>query len=154
MLSKLNITSSRKIGQPNYGSRGAIVGIELEIGPEVLDDPRQLHDKIARLFRLARSSVDHELLARDQVDPDRDHAYGTPLDPIRSATHRQIRALRAIANRREIDLRAELQKRSGVTRPEDLSVDKASELISALSANNCHFAVGNEMAEGSPKPAD
>src|SRR4051795_612648 len=135
MLSKLNITSSRKIGQPNFGSRGAIVEIELEIGSELLDNPRQLHDKIARLFRLARGSVDRELLAKVRTDSDRYCGSETPLNRFRSATNRQIRALRAIASRRELDLQAELQNRSGVARPEDLSLEEASELIAALGAN-------------------
>ena len=90
---KLSIASSRKVGEPNYGSRGATVGLEMEVDSSLVDNPRQLHERVRTLFRLAKQSVDVELrsppLACKQLDDS---------EPIcRSATDRQIRAIQAIA---------------------------------------------------------
>jgi hypothetical protein len=125
---KLSIASSRKIGEPNYGSRGATVGLEMEVDSSLVDNPRQLHERIRRLFRLAKQSVDLELgsplLARKQLDD--------PESIIRPATDRQIRAIQAIAGRRSLDLTEVLRGRFGIERPEDLSLNEASQLIDAI----------------------
>jgi hypothetical protein len=116
---KLNVAISRKIGQPNYGSRGATVGLELDIDAELIEKPRQLHAQISRLFRLARASVDREL--------DIDEFARLPRD--RRATPAQLRALRAIARKRQVDLTAELNRRFDVSSPSDLTIEQASRLI-------------------------
>ena len=125
---KLSIASSRKVGELNYGSRGATVGLEMEVDSSLVDNPRQLHERIRRLFRLAKQSVDLELgsppLARQQL--------GEPESVIRPATNRQIRAIQAIAGRRSLDLTEELRERFGIERPEDLSLNEASQLIDAI----------------------
>ena len=125
---KLSIASSRKVGEPNYGSRGATVGLEMEVDSSLVDNPRQLHERIRRLFRLAKQSVDVELrsppLACKQLDDS---------EPIcRSATDRQIRAIQAIARRRNLNLTEELRGRFGIERLVDLSLDEASQLIDAI----------------------
>ncbi len=58
---KLNAGVSRKVGEPNYGSRGASVNVELELESTVVNDTDALHEKIRRLFALAKKSVDEEL---------------------------------------------------------------------------------------------
>jgi hypothetical protein len=125
---KLNIASSRKVGEPNYGSRGATVGLEMEVDSSLVDHPRQLHERIRRLFRLAKQSVNLELgsppPARQQLDE--------PEPIIRPATGRQIRAIQAIAGRRNLDLTEELRGRFGIERPEDLSLVEASQLIDVI----------------------
>ncbi len=130
---RLNIASSRKIGEPNYGSRGATVGLEMEVDSSLVDNPRQLHERIRRLFRLAKQSVDQELGSPPQARK----LLDDPESIIRPATGRQIRAIQAIAGRRNLDLTEELQGRFGIERPEDLSLNEASQLIDAikLSAN-------------------
>ena len=125
---KLSIASSRKIGEPNYGSRGATVGLEMEVDSSLVDNPRQLHERIRRLFRLAKQSVDLELgsLSQPRKQPDEREPI------IRPATDRQIRAIQAIAGRRNLDLTEELRGRFGIERPEDLSLNEASQLIDAI----------------------
>ena len=89
---KLNIAMSRKIGEPNYGSRGATVGLEMEVDSSLVDQPRQLHERIARLFRLAKQSVDREL---GTSDPGRRRANRSTSDARpdpRSARNRQSSA--------------------------------------------------------------
>ena len=43
---------------------GATVGMEMEVDSSLVDQPRELHQRINRLFRLAKASVDRELAAR------------------------------------------------------------------------------------------
>jgi hypothetical protein len=58
---KLNIGLSRKVGEPNYGSRGASIHLEVELENGVLNDPALMRDRVQDLYALARQSVDDEL---------------------------------------------------------------------------------------------
>ena len=58
---KLNAGFSRKVGEANYGSRGASVNLELELESSMIADPDKMHEKIRALFGLARRAVDEEL---------------------------------------------------------------------------------------------
>ena len=58
---KLNAGFSRKVGEPDYGSRGAGVNVELELESNLIGDPDALLARIKTLFDLARRSVDEEL---------------------------------------------------------------------------------------------
>ena len=60
---KLNVGLSRKVGQANYGSRGASVNVELELDSTLVQRPDELHGRIRQLFVLARDAVDEELQA-------------------------------------------------------------------------------------------
>jgi hypothetical protein len=134
MTLKLSIASSRKIGEPHYGSRGAVVGLEMEVDTTLVDCPRQLRLKIAKLFRLAKQAVDRELEGRGCAGGQQVEQAGNAPVSDRPATSRQLRALHAIADRRQIDLQAEVQARLGIARPEELSLEEASELIATLGA--------------------
>jgi hypothetical protein len=127
---KLNIATSRKIGVPNYGSRGATVGLEIEVDSNLVEHPQQLHERIARLFRLARESVDRELNGQAA---NQNGSAGQPAD--RPATTAQIRALHAIASRQNLDLVEELRKRFGLYRADGLTLEQASQLIDAIKHN-------------------
>lgn len=61
MSVKLNIGLSRKVGESNYGSRGASINLEVELDNGVLNDPGQLRERVHDLYALARESVDEEL---------------------------------------------------------------------------------------------
>lgn len=136
---KLNVGLSRKIGEANYGSRGASVHLELEVESALAGDPSTLHDRIRSMFRLARASVDQELAGNDATNGHGTAAPGHQSNGNsqrrsngRHATASQVRAIHAIANRERLDLTAELQQRFGVSQPEDLSIGQASELIDAI----------------------
>ena len=58
---KLNVGLSKKVGAPNYGSRGASVNLELEVEAGLVNQPDKLQERVRQLFRLARTSVDEEL---------------------------------------------------------------------------------------------
>ena len=132
---KLHVAITRKIGTPNYGSRSATVGLETEVDSSLIDQPDELQERIAALFQLAAESVNRELGVQpaEEFAPaatngkDREHET-----PVRPATANQIRALHAIANRRQLDLTAELRHRFGVYRADDLTIDEASRLIDSL----------------------
>ena len=131
---KLNVGLSRKIGEANFGSRGASVHLELELDGGLVHDPDRLSDRIRHLFQLARASVDEELSRNGQQDPRSDSRPESPrrAGNGRPATQSQVRALRAIAARQKIDLAAELRRRFDVERPQDLDLSQASELIDAI----------------------
>jgi hypothetical protein len=98
-----------------------------------------------------KRSVDGELTRGNRIERRQKPREVESAEPVRLATARQIRALHAIARRREIDLNLELQNRGGIARLEELSVDEASELITALGARKSHFASRDEMAQVPPE---
>ena len=77
MSVKLNIGLSRKVGEANYGSRGASINLEVELDNGVLSDPGQLRDRVHDLYVLARESVDEELQRPADASPGEfSHANG------------------------------------------------------------------------------
>jgi hypothetical protein len=132
MPMKINIGMSRKVGEPNYGSRGASVGLEVELDANIVNQPRHLHRHIARLFRLAKQSIDAEL--KDGGSQQCGCFRHRPADKSmnRTATPAQLRAITALAKRQGIDLR-QLQERFNVVTPASLSVRQASDLIREMS---------------------
>ncbi len=140
---KLNCGVSRKVGEPNYGSRGASVSVELELESTAAQDNKLLHDKIRRLFALAKSSVDEEFgLAPAKVAaPAPSQAPNAPTpnhtgpvsngNTTKPATDGQLRAIWAICNQLGIDQDVESQRT--FQRPvSQLTVPEASKLIDHL----------------------
>lgn len=133
----LNIHLSRKVGEANYGSRGATVGLELEVEASLVDEPQELHARIEHLFALAREAVTRELA--EPTRPATPQGGGTPValdrpPDTRPVTGNQLRAIQAIAARQQLDLGAELESRFGVDQAERLTLHQASQLIDALVA--------------------
>jgi hypothetical protein len=58
---KINIGFNRKVGEANFGSRGASVNLEIEVESGVVREPDKLQAKINYLFDLAKASVDAQL---------------------------------------------------------------------------------------------
>src|SRR5271166_3460396 len=58
---KLNIGLTKKVGDSNFGSRGATVNVEVEVESALANDPAKLQERIRQVFNLVRSSVDEEL---------------------------------------------------------------------------------------------
>ena len=133
---KLNVGLSRKVGEANYGSRGASVNLELELDTSLVSEPHRLQDKIRELFRLAKASVDEELNGGPDGHRDTEQANeaASRRPNGRPATQSQVRAIRAIAGGQRLDLAAELRERFNLERPEDLSLTEASQLIDELKA--------------------
>ena len=74
---KLNAGFSKKVGEPNFGSRGASVNVDLEVESALIDQPEALQERIRRLFVLARKAVEDELNG---------NGNGKPAQP-KAATH-------------------------------------------------------------------
>ena len=134
---KLNVGLSRKIGEPNYGSRGASVNIEAEVDSTTVRDPAVLKNRIRRLFQLAKESINEELhrdsdtSASTTSNPNRNR-NGSKTQSRRPATNSQVRALKAICERSRTNLVALIRDRFSYNRAEDLSLSEASKLIDEL----------------------
>src|SRR5687767_5296379 len=58
---KVNVGLNRKIGEANYGSRGASVNVELELDSSLIGEPAKFQERIRQVYNLARSSLNEEL---------------------------------------------------------------------------------------------
>ena len=151
---KLNAGLSRKIGQPDYGSRGAMVNVEIELPADVLKDPDRLRKQVRGCFETLRAAVDEELgVAPVTNGRDPQEERWRPTGDVRRngdgngyppngntngyaadgrgglpCTEKQVRALHAFSRRAGVQLAAEL-RRLGVTTAEELSRRQASEAI-------------------------
>jgi len=145
---KLNVGLSRKIGQPRFGSRGASLNLELELDSAAIDAPDRLRERIRDVYGLLRVAIDEQLHSEEQYENDVPTSWGRPArcdrqngealhradSTVRYATPGQVRALRAIARRKRIDLRQLVRERFDTEQIDDLSVRDASVLIDHLDA--------------------
>ena len=147
-MMKINVGLSRKVGEPNYGSRGASVHLELEMDSALVGDSDRLRERIRQLFGIVRASLVEELNAAHDLSPQpRGNARpaaspngngnghsATPLPArdARQATQAQVKAIERIAKRRQVELGPFLQDRFQRARPDDLSLREASQAIDEL----------------------
>ena len=159
---RLNVGVSRKVGLPDYCSVGASCHVEIELSQELLDhDLQSFQDRVRTAYVAAHQAVHDELTRLQQppvtpleplsnvVAPARitngrltapsEPPHGrTTRPPSRTprsyATIRQIGALRAIARQTGADLAGFIHEEFGVERPEQLTVQQASQLIDDLKA--------------------
>jgi hypothetical protein len=137
---KLNVGLSRKVGERNYGSRGASVDIEVELGSALVKNTGKLQERIRQLFALVRVSLSEELDGAGQhqagasVNGTAAHASKNQPGPAaeRPATQAQVKALASIAQRQNLSLNELLQDRFHADKLEDLSLRHASQLIDEL----------------------
>lgn len=148
---RLNVGASQKVSDNHYGSKGASVTLEVELGGAILHEPDKLQTRIRKLFALVRQAVQEEL--------HRNGAPATPTPPapppvpaspppaangngkpnaggVRPATPAQCKALYALARQQGLTLADWLQERTQVRRPDDLTVRQASTLIDVLRATS------------------
>ena len=131
---KLNAGLSRKVGEPDYGSRGASVHLELELEGSLINDSDALLDRIRRLFQLARQAVEEELnVAKPPAASRSNGKNGT--GRARAATASQLRAIRSIADRMGLDADQVTQDTVGVALTA-LTLRQASQVIDELKAGN------------------
>jgi hypothetical protein len=140
---KINAGFSRKFGEANYGSRGASVNVELELESNLIGDPNALSARIRGLFDIARQTVDQELggAASNGQTPTNgntsngnNHAPAQNDQPVRYATASQVRAIRSICQRQQLNHDRLANERFRVNAVEDLTLQQASALIDELKA--------------------
>jgi hypothetical protein len=159
MSMKLFVGVSRKVGLPDYGSVDASCGLELEVESGLLERDLEafharvrdayvaahqaVHDELARLHAPlegqaegpARASAGRSTSNGHGKDGPGDHSSQYQAAPPRGrkpATASQVRAIRAIARRRDAELGGLLRREFDAGRPEDLSLRQASRLIDLL----------------------
>ena len=136
---KINIGHSRKIGEPNYGSRGASVHFEVEVDHGLAEQPQALRQKIRELFAQAQAAVRAELHGPETNGTQRPATNGHQLPatnghqrPQRMATSSQVRAIHAIANRQRTNLSELLHRARHRSIGRIIESRSASELIDRL----------------------
>jgi hypothetical protein len=139
---KVNVGLSRKVGEANYGSRGASVHVEMEADSSLVSEPAKFQQRIRELFGLVRTSLAEELNGSNGAagtNGQNGHAAGSDVaprkPPSRPATQSQVKAIRSVAQARGVDVSQILRDRYHVNRAEDLSIREASDLIDALKAS-------------------
>jgi hypothetical protein len=155
MSFKLKVGLNHKMGEPNDGSRGANVNVEMEIDANLAADPQKTRDRIRDLFRLARTALTEELNGVDgqhiPTEGHVNHAIGGPSSAAqvslghesiqsraqpRPATQAQIKALFAICKQRRLNLNQVIHERFRRGKPEQLSIREAGQLIDDLESSS------------------
>jgi hypothetical protein len=133
---KLSCGLSKKVGEPNYGSRGATVSVEMELDSVTLRQPERLKQHIRCAFDRVREAIEEELARTEASDShdalSRPRTNGGKGGAGRPATSSQLRLLRVLAGRREVDLAGLLKERYRKEDVADLSLAEASRLIDEL----------------------
>jgi hypothetical protein len=174
---KLNTGITRKVGLPDYGSAGASCNLEVELDTSLFHDLEGLHQVVRRAYAACNQAVQDELArtaaavggngrpkgraAHEVVEVSTSPLFGgaritttssndaaRPSPAVRPATASQVKAIRAIASRRRIDLPTLLQTRFGLAAPGELGIRQASELIDELKADDAAATDGRSASNG------
>ena len=141
-MPKLIVGYSQKVGEPNFGSRGASVSVEMDLDG-LPSNPGLMKTQVAGLFHLAREAVAGEL-AKHSAESAPLPLSSMPTKALlpmnrngfdghgRMATPNQVKALFGLARRAGFDLKQLIAERFQVRRPDDLSIKDASMLIDEL----------------------
>jgi len=145
MAIKLNVGFSRKVGEPNYGSRGASVNLEVELERSAIEDTERFRSEVEGVFERAREAVEQELQRDVSPAPapapesstfrggqSAAHGQNGDRQPARPATPNQIRAIETIARHQCIDLGPLLAAEFNGKTVEELTIVEASFLIDQL----------------------
>jgi hypothetical protein len=155
---KLHAGVSKKVGLPGFSSASASCTIEAELDSSLLQDhegfqvvvrrayqscEQAVQDQIARLTNDGDSRPQPQEIVEVRTSPAITGASVNRIQPAqftnqpspRPATASQLRALRAIAARRKIDLVGLLRERFGLATADELGIRQASALIDELKSD-------------------
>jgi hypothetical protein len=157
---KLHAGISRNVGLPNFPSASASCHIEAELDSALLGDAAGFQIVVQRAYQSCEQAVQDQiarLTCDPQSEPGQPHAQPREVVEVRTspamsgasvtripatqftnqpsprpATASQVKAIRAIAARRKIDLVGLLRERFGLTTADALGIREASALIDEL----------------------
>ncbi len=142
---KLNVGVCRKVGEANFGSRGASINLEAELDASIVSDQHRFKERVRSLYAMARRSVNEELnITSEESDAEstspppsnapspRNGDAASNRTGVTPATASQVRAIYAIARRRRLKMQDLLRDRFGADHPEALSIRDASTVIDEL----------------------
>ena len=153
---KLHAGVSKKVGLPGFSSASASCTIEAELDSSLLQDregfqlvvqrayqscEQAVQDQISRLTSDGQSDASHpltrppeivEVRTSPAISGTRITTTSNSLPSPRPATASQVKAIRAIAARRKIDLVGLLRDKFGLTTADELGIRQASNLIDEL----------------------
>ena len=156
---KLHAGVSKKVGLPGFSSASASCTIEAELDSTLLQDHEGFQVVVQRAYQSCEKAVQDQiarLTNDDQSDASQPHevvevrtspaisgasvnrlpaAQFTNQPSPRPATASQVKAIRAIAARRKIDLVGLLRERFGLTTADELGIRQASNLIDELKSD-------------------
>ena len=156
---KLHAGVSKKVGLPGFSSASASCTVEAELDSSLLQDHEGFQIVVQRAYASCEKAVQDQiarLTSDDQSDASQPQEVvevrtspaisGTTVTRIpaaqftnqpspRPATASQVKAIRAIAARRKIDLVGMLRERFGLTTADELGIRQASNLIDELKSD-------------------
>ena len=141
MATKATVGLTQKVGQPDFGSIGASCQIEIELEGVEITDP-QIAARIQGAYAACRRAIQAELEASEngqaapaRVDRSQNSRAASQRDGSnRSATAAQVNAINVITKKMKLDLAGFLQGQYGASRPEELDIRQASQVIDELKA--------------------
>ena len=165
---KLHAGVSKKVGLPGFSSASASCTIEAELDSSLLQDhegfqvvvqrayqscEKAVQDQIARLTSDGPEASQRQEVIEVRTSPtitgasvNRIPATQFPHQPSsRPATASQVKAIRAIAARRKIDLVGMLRERFGLTTADELGIRQASNLIDELKSDEPTASPGTNV---------
>ena len=136
---KLNVGLNRKVGEPNYGSRGGSVNMEVELDNSLMQEPERLRETVSRLFAMVRQSLEQELVADSdcsrsgleegpKVLIEKQTLQEAITAQAKLVTGKQLNFLQTLARSQRRDLQKEVLE-AYETYPERLTCKQASALI-------------------------
>ena len=156
---KLHAGVSKKVGLPNFSSASASCTIEAELDSSLLQDREGFQIVVQRAYQSCEQAVQDQI-ARLTSDSQSDTSQPQEVVEVRTAptitgasvnrlpatqftnqpsprpaTASQVKAIRAIAARRKIDLVGLLRERFGLTTADELGIRQASNLIDELKSD-------------------
>ena len=164
---KLHAGVSKKVGLPGFSSASASCTVEAELDSSLLQDHEGFQIVVQRAYQSCEKAVQDQI-ARLTSDGESDHSQTQEVVEVRTspaisgatvtripaaqfsnqpsprpATASQVKAIRAIAARRKIDLVAVLRERFGLTTADELGIRQASNLIDELKSDEPTTAGSN-----------
>ena len=164
---KLHAGVSKKVGLPGFSSASASCTIEAELDSSLLQDHEGFQVVVRRAYASCEQAVEDQiarLTSEGQSEPSQPQEIievrtspaisGASVNRLsapqfsnqpspRPATASQVKAIRAIAARRKIDLVGLLRERFGLTTADELGIRQASNLIDELKSDEPTTAGSN-----------